>query len=155
MQEAMARQAPTYAAHIAQLRQQAQQETLQEQGRLRAQLTRLGTEMQQLQACCDADRQATKDLMEVEKIQVSQHLCPSFGRCHLRFLDTAICRECQMMLQTTVDHSSTYRKRGKAVTVAWTGLLHWLHNYTMGNAVCTAHFPHPAGLYIAALGLLL
>jgi len=26
--------------------------------------------MKRLQACCDADRQATKDLMEVEKIQV-------------------------------------------------------------------------------------
>lgn len=66
----MARQAPTYASHIAQIRQQAQQETAQEQGRLRSQLARLQAEMQQLQACCDADRQATKDLMEVEKIQV-------------------------------------------------------------------------------------
>lgn len=73
MQEAMARQAPTYASHINQIRQQAQQETAQEQGRLRSQLARMQAEMQQLQACCDADRQATKDLMEVEKIQV--HLC--------------------------------------------------------------------------------
>ena len=71
LQEAMARQAPTYAAHIAKIRQQALEETAAEQDRLRGQLGRVESEMKRLQACCDADRQATKDLMEVEKIQVS------------------------------------------------------------------------------------
>jgi len=66
----MARQAPTYAAHIAKIRQQALEETAAEQERLRGQLGRVESEMKRLQACCDADRQATKDLMEVEKIQV-------------------------------------------------------------------------------------
>lgn len=69
-QEAMARQAPTYAAHIAQIRQQAVEETAGERGRLQGQLSRVQAEMQRLQSCNDADRQATKDLMEVEKIQV-------------------------------------------------------------------------------------
>ena len=66
----MARQAPTYAAHIAQIRQQAVEETAGERGRLQGQLSRVQAEMQRLQSCNDADRQATKDLMEVEKIQV-------------------------------------------------------------------------------------
>ena len=66
----MARQAPTYAAHIAKIRQQALEETAAEQERLRGQLGRVEAEMKRLQACCDADRQATRDLMEVEKIQV-------------------------------------------------------------------------------------
>ena len=70
LQEAMARQAPTYAAHIAKIRQQALEETAAEQERLRAQLGRVEAEMKRLQACCDADRQAIRDLMEVEKIQV-------------------------------------------------------------------------------------
>lgn len=71
----MARQAPTYAAHIAKIRQQALQETAAEQERLRGQLGRVEGEMKRLQACCDADRQATKDLMEVEKIQVCGCMC--------------------------------------------------------------------------------
>ncbi len=66
----MARQAPTYAAHIAKIRQQALEEMAAEQERLRGRLGRVEAEMKRLQACCDADRQATKDLMEVEKIQV-------------------------------------------------------------------------------------
>ena len=70
LQEAMARQAPTYAAHIAQIRQQAVEETAGERERLQGQLSRVHAEMKRLQGCSEADRQATKDLMEVEKIQV-------------------------------------------------------------------------------------
>lgn len=66
----MARQAPTYASHIAQIRQQAMDETAAERGRLQGQLGRVQAEMKRLQGCCEADRQATQDLMEVEKIQV-------------------------------------------------------------------------------------
>ena len=66
----MARQAPTYAAHIAQIRQQAVEETAAERGRLQGQLSRVQAEMKRLQSCNDADRQTTQDLMEVEKIQV-------------------------------------------------------------------------------------
>ena len=68
----MARQAPTYAAHIGQIRQQAVDESARERQRLQAQLARVEAEMKRLQSCCEADRQATKDLMEVEKIQVHQ-----------------------------------------------------------------------------------
>ena len=71
----MARQAPTYAAHIAQIRQQAVDETAAERERLQGQLGRVQAEMKRLQSCNDADRQATKDLMEVEKIQVWGWLC--------------------------------------------------------------------------------
>lgn len=70
LQEAMARQAPTYASHIAQIRQQAMEETAAERGRLQGQLGRVQAEMKRLQSCCEADHQATQDLMEVEKIQV-------------------------------------------------------------------------------------
>ena len=66
----MARQAPTYAAHIAQIRQQAVEETAAERQRLQGRLGRVEAEMKRLQSCCEADRQATRDLMEVEKIQV-------------------------------------------------------------------------------------
>ena len=75
LQEAMARQAPTYAAHIAQIRQQAVDETAAERDRLQGQLGRVQAEMKRLQSCNDADRQATKDLMEVEKIQVCGWIC--------------------------------------------------------------------------------
>ena len=71
----MARQAPSYAAHIAQIRQQAVEETAAERDRLQGQLHRVGAEMKRLQSCCEADRQATKDLMEVEKIQVCLSVC--------------------------------------------------------------------------------
>ena len=81
VQEAMARQAPTYAAHIAQIRQQAVEETAAERERLQGQLSRVQAEMKCLQSCNDADRQATKDLMEVEKIQVGGWLCLCFA-CH-------------------------------------------------------------------------
>lgn len=77
----MARQAPTYAAHIAKIRQQALEETAAEQERLRGQLGRVEAEMRRLQACCDADRQATKDLMEVEKIQVFSVVCMVMFMC--------------------------------------------------------------------------
>lgn len=75
LQEAMARQAPTYAAHIAQIRQQAVEETAAERWRLQGQLGRVQAEMKRLQSCNDADRQATKDLMDIEKIQVGDGLC--------------------------------------------------------------------------------
>ena len=81
LQEAMARQAPTYAAHIAQIRQQAVEETAAERERLQGQLSRVQAEMKRLQSCNDADRQATQDLMEVEKIQVGDWLCLDFD-CH-------------------------------------------------------------------------
>ena len=72
----MARQAPTYAAHIAKIRQQASEQTAAEHERLRGELQRMEADMKRLQACCDADRQATKDLMEVEKIQVCSCISP-------------------------------------------------------------------------------
>lgn len=90
LQEAMARQAPTYAAHIAQIRQQAVEETAGERGRLKGQLSRVQAEMQRLQSCNDADRQATKDLMEVEKIQVGNSALAPFYGCfrHHQCVDT-------------------------------------------------------------------
>ena len=46
------------------------EETAAERGRLQGQLGRVQAEMTRLQGCCEADRQATQALMEVEKIQV-------------------------------------------------------------------------------------
>ena len=67
----MARQAPTYAAHIEAVRAQASEDAAAERRRLQSQLIHLEGEVHKLRELWQAEKQAKEGLLEVERIQVS------------------------------------------------------------------------------------